>query len=81
MEVEDCSDWLNRWINQYVNSSETATPESKLRFPLREARVDVKAIPGKPGAYNAVGDRRPWLQMEELTAALRLVANIPPRQA
>lgn len=81
MEVEDCSDWLNRWINQYVNSSETATPESKLRFPLREARVDVKPIPGKPGAYNAVAYLRPWLQMEELTAALRLVANIPPRQA
>jgi type VI secretion system protein ImpC len=81
MEVEDCSEWLNRWINLYVNSSETATAESKLRFPLREARVDVKAIPGKPGAYNAVAYLRPWLQMEELTAALRLVANIPPRQS
>jgi len=80
MEVEDCAAWLDRWINQYVNSSPTATPESKLRFPLREARVEVKAIPGKAGAYNAVAYLRPWLQMEELTASLRLVANIPPKQ-
>lgn len=80
MEVEDVSDWLNRWINQYVNAAESPTPEAKLRFPLREARVDVKAVPGKPGAYNAVAYLRPWLQMEELTASLRLVANIPARQ-
>jgi type VI secretion system protein ImpC len=81
MEVEDCGEWLNRWINQYVNASPTATAESKARFPLREARVEVKAIPGKSGAYNAVAYLRPWLQMEELTASLRLVANIPPKQA
>ena len=80
MEVEDCGEWLNRWINQYVNASPTATAESKARFPLREARVEVKAIPGKAGAYNAVAYLRPWLQMEELTASLRLVANIPPKQ-
>jgi len=81
MEVEDCGKWLNNWIQTYVNSSPTATPESKARFPLREARVEVKAIPGKAGAYNAVAYLRPWLQMEELTASLRLVANIPPKQS
>jgi len=81
MEVEDCAAWLDRWINQYVNSSPTATTESKLRFPLREARVEVKAIPGRSGAYNAVAYLRPWLQMEELTASLRLVANIPPKSS
>ena len=43
--------------------------------------VEVKAIPGKSGAYNAVAYLRPWLQMEELTASLRLVANIPPKAA
>ena len=81
MEVEDCAAWLDRWIKQYVNSDPTATAESKLRFPLREAKVEVKAIPGRAGAYNAVAYLRPWLQMEELTASLRLVANIPKKAA
>jgi type VI secretion system protein ImpC len=34
-------------------------------------------IPGKPGAYNAVAHLRPWLQFEELTTSLRMVARIP----
>ena len=37
----------------------------------------VKEIPGKPGSYNAVAWLRPWLQFEELTTSLRMVARIP----
>lgn len=79
MEVEDCEDWLNRWIMNYVNSNDKASPEMKARYPLRDARVEVKEIPGKPGAYNAVAWLRPWLQMEELNASMRLVARVPQR--
>jgi type VI secretion system protein ImpC len=79
MEASDCEIWLNRWIGNYVNSNERASPEMKARFPLREARIEVKEIPGKPGSYNAVAHLRPWLQMEELTASLRMVARIPQK--
>ncbi len=77
MEVGEAETWLNRWINNYVNGSEGASAEAKAQFPLREARVEVKEVPGQPGVFNAVVMMRPWLQMEELTASLRLVANIP----
>ena len=77
MEASDCERWLNRWINNYVNGNETAGQEMKARFPLREARVEVREIPGKPGSYNAVAYMRPWLQMEELTTSMRMVARIP----
>lgn len=77
MEVDDAERWLNKWINQYVNASPGASAEMKARFPLAEAKVEVKEVPGQPGVYNAVAWMRPWLQMEELTASLRLVANIP----
>ncbi|MBV8592534.1 MAG: type VI secretion system contractile sheath large subunit, partial [Acetobacteraceae bacterium] len=50
-------------------------------YPLREARVDVQEIPGKPGSYNAIAYLRPWLQLEELTADMRLVASLPPKVA
>jgi type VI secretion system protein ImpC len=49
----------------------------KARFPLREAKVEVREIPGKPGSYNAIAYLRPWLQMEELTTSMRMVASIP----
>lgn len=77
MEVEDCQKWLHRWIHNYVSADPTPSAESKARYPLREAKIEVKEIPGKPGSYNAVAWLRPWLQLEELTASLRMVASIP----
>ncbi len=79
MEVEDCGRWLNRWINNYVNVAENSGQELRAKYPLREAKVVVTQIPGSPGSYNAVAYMRPWLQMEELTASLRLVARIPQK--
>lgn len=77
MEVGDCEAWLNRWIQNYVNSNPSAGQEMKARYPLAEAQITVKEIPGQPGAYNAVAHLRPWLQLEELTTSLRMVARIP----
>ena len=77
MSASECENWLNKWIAQYTNPNPAASAEMKLKYPLQEARVEVKEIPGQPGAYNAVAYLKPWLQMEELTASMRLVANIP----
>jgi type VI secretion system protein ImpC len=77
LEAGDVERMLNRWINNYVNSNENAGQEMKAKFPLREARIEVREIPGRPGSYNAVAHLRPWLQMEELTTSLRMVARIP----
>ena len=79
MEAEECEKWLNRWINNYVSGNADAGPETKAKYPLREAKVEVKEIPGKPGSYNAVAYMRPWLQMEELTTSMRMVARIPQK--
>jgi type VI secretion system protein ImpC len=80
MEATDCEAWLNRWIMNYVNGNASAGPEMKAKYPLRDARIEVKEIPGKPGSYNAVAYLQPWLQMEELTTSMRMVARIPQKQ-
>jgi type VI secretion system protein ImpC len=77
MEASDCQDWLTRWISQYVLADDHPSEEMKRRFPLKEAKIEVREIPGKPGAYAATALLRPWLQMEELNAALSMVAEIP----
>jgi type VI secretion system protein ImpC len=77
MEAADAERWLNKWLSQYVNATPGASAEMKAKYPLAEASVQVKEIPGKPGSYSAVAYLKPWLQMEELSASLRLVANIP----
>lgn len=77
MEASDCETWLNRWIMNYVNATEGAGQEARARYPLREAKVEVREVPGAPGSYSAVAHLRPWLQFEELTTSMRLVARIP----
>jgi type VI secretion system protein ImpC len=79
MEAQDCENWLNRWIANYVNANDDAGEESRAKYPLRDAKVTVQEGPGKPGSYNAVAWMRPWLQMEELTTSLRMVARIPSK--
>ena len=77
MEASDCEKWLNRWINNYVNANPDSGQEMKAKYPLAEAKIEVREIPGKPGSYHAVAWLRPWLQLEELTTSLRMVASIP----
>lgn len=70
--------FLNRWMAQYVLLQDDAGQELMARYPLREARVDVSEIPGRPGSYRAVAFLRPHFQLNELTTSIRLVAELPP---
>ena len=74
----DADMFLNRWISQYVTSDTTASQEIKAKQPLSEARIDVFEIAGKPGCYQAVAFLKPHFQLDELTVALSLVAQLPP---
>jgi type VI secretion system protein ImpC len=74
----ECERFLNRWINNYVLGSDEGGQEMKAKYPLREARIEVSEVAGKPGAYKAVAFLRPHFQLEELTVSLRLVAELPP---
>ena len=78
MTRKNAEDFLNRWIANYVLLDDNAGQEMKAKYPLREARIDVSEIPGKPGAYRAVAFLKPHYQLDELSVSLRLVANLPP---
>lgn len=71
--------FLNTWINNYTITNDDAGFELKAKHPLKEARVDVVEIPGKPGAYRAVAFLRPHFQLDELNVSMRLVADLPQK--
>ena len=81
MTRENVQVYLNTWIMGYVLGKDDAGQPLKAQYPLRDARIDVTDIPGKPGSYNAVVFLRPHFQLEELTASIRLVAELPPPAA
>ena len=77
MTRANCENYLNRWITNYVLLDDNASQEAKANNPLREARVDVSEVRGKPGVYRAVAFLKPHFQLDELTLSLRLVAELP----
>ena len=77
MSRVECERFLNRWISNYVTPDDTASPAVKAQFPLREARIDVSEVAGKPGVYKAAAFLRPHFQLDELSVSLRLVAELP----
>ncbi len=78
MSREEAALFLNRWIKNYVLATDIAPASQKAKYPLREARVDVAEVPGKPGVYRAIAFLRPHFQLDELSVSLRLVAELPP---
>jgi type VI secretion system protein ImpC len=73
----DVENILNRWIDNYVNPSETSSEATRAKYPLRDARVVVQENPSQPDSYNAIAWIRPWLPSEELTTSMRIVVSIP----
>jgi type VI secretion system protein ImpC len=69
--------YLSQWIANYVIQDDNASPEAKAQKPLREAKIEVSEVPGKPGVLRAVAFLRPHFQLDELTVSLRLVAELP----
>jgi type VI secretion system protein ImpC len=81
MEVSDCATWLNNWIQNYVTPNpERVSEDIKAKQPLADARVEVQAVAGKPGYYEAVAYLRPHFQLEALSTSMRLVAEVPKKK-
>jgi type VI secretion system protein ImpC len=77
MSKDEAQSFLSNWISNYVISNDDAPASMKAQRPLKEARVEVSEIPGKPGAYRAVAFLRPHFQLDELSMSMRLVAELP----
>jgi type VI secretion system protein ImpC len=48
MEATDCEAWLNRWIRTTSTQRECRPGGARRSYPLREAKIEVKEVPGKP---------------------------------
>jgi type VI secretion system protein ImpC len=80
MEVSDCAVWLNNWIQNYVTPNPSMVSDDvKAKQPLAAAHVEVQAVKGKPGVYEAIAYLRPHFQLEQLTTSMRLVAEVPKK--
>lgn len=68
--------YIQTWLSDYILLSDNASQALKAATPLRNGSVTVTDIPGKPGCYNAILELQPHFQLEELSASIRLVAQL-----
>ena len=75
---DEMQEWLQTWINQYVDFNSETSPESvKAAQPLAAAEVVVEEVEGNPGYYSSKFFLRPHYQLEGLSVSLRLVSKLP----
>jgi type VI secretion system protein ImpC len=75
---EEMQNWLQEWINNYVDFNAETSPEAvKARQPLAAAEVVVEEVEGNPGYYSSKFFLRPHYQLEGLSVSLRLVTKLP----
>jgi type VI secretion system protein ImpC len=72
----DCERFLNSWITNYVEPGDQATHSQKAARPLRNARIDVTEIPGKPGFYRASVCLRPHFQIDDMGVDFRFEIDV-----
>jgi len=69
---------LQSWIIDYVSVDDYASLDTLARYPLREARIEVKELPGKPGSYYCTAHLQPHFQLERVETSFRLVTELVP---
>ncbi len=67
---------LQDWLTRYIVLDDEATPETKARNPLREAKVQVLAKPGAPGSYRCVIHLVPHYELDDMAVKVRLTTEI-----
>ena len=60
---------LQRWIAGFVNTAGSGLGESAARYPLRDARVEVRERPGRPGVFACTVLLQPHYQLDAVGAA------------
>lgn len=77
----ECETTLQRWITQYCMANDDASEESKAAYPLREALIEVREIPGKPGSYAGTFHLLPQFQLDEMTGSIKLTTAFQVKAA
>lgn len=69
---EDCETFINSWLYTYTDSGRTNSRNK----PLKSFRVQIFDDPSKPGSFKSIIHLEPHLQVDHISATIKLVTNI-----
>ncbi len=71
---------FQRWLHQYTTGSDEASDELRAKYPLNEARIQVKEKQGSPGHYYSIIHLRPHFQLDQMVTSIRLITELSPEK-
>ncbi len=75
-DAEECRRLLQDWLKGYTTGNDDASAEMRIKYPLRQAQVQVSEIIGKPGSYTCEIAIRPHYQLDQIASEFRLTTEI-----
>ncbi|WP_413112320.1 type VI secretion system contractile sheath large subunit [Thaumasiovibrio sp. DFM-14] len=66
------------WLHDYTTASDDATEEIRARYPLSEARIQVKEQVAQPGKFFSVVHLQPHFQLDQMVSSIRLITELSP---
>ncbi len=75
-DARECQALLQNWLATYVTGNDDASPEMRVRYPLRQAKVVVSEVVGKPGTFACEIAIRPHYQLDQIASEFRLTTQI-----
>ncbi|MCF3947616.1 type VI secretion system contractile sheath large subunit [Acidiphilium iwatense] len=67
---------LSAWLRRYTNANRDAGAETRARYPLLDASVQVRELPAKPGSFGCTILLQPHYQLDDIAASFRLVTEL-----
>ena len=74
--ADRCERFLRDWLLEYTTGREDLDWEEQARYPLKEASVQVKEHPSRPGEYLCVIHLQPHYQLDQMVSELELVTEL-----
>lgn len=67
---------LQKWLLNYSTGNDNLSLELRARYPLRESRVEVREIAGRPGTFSCIMHLQPHYRAEQIAASFRLSVKL-----
>jgi type VI secretion system protein ImpD len=67
---------ISAWLQRHCLGNDDAPIELKAKFPLRDASVSVRELPGRPGVVGCNLRLQPHFQIDDVAANFQLLAEV-----
>ena len=72
----DLERYLDEWLRNYTIGNSDAGLETKARYPLSGARVEVREVPGRPGMMSCTMHLSPHFQFDQVISGFRMRTEV-----